>query len=144
MNSYTREESILKIILIMIFIVALVTGLNLFIRGVGGIPGFQGQINASIDNELRFLSIFWVAFGYFCFSVSKGIRENRKYIPFIALIFFLSGVGRLFSLFSVGEPVPLFIAVMALELLLPILIFGLYFKIKRNENLPLQTNLNRS
>jgi len=138
LNSYSRGESILKVILIMIFIVALATGINLFVRGVGGIPDFQGQINASIDNELRFLSIFWVAFGCFCLSVSKGMRENRKYIPYIALIFFLSGVGRLISWLNVGEPIPLFIGVMALELLLPILIFGLFFKTRANDNLPLQ------
>jgi len=139
MNSYTRGESALKIILIMIFIVALATGLNLFIRGIGGIPDFQGPINASIDNELRFLSIFWIAFGCFCFSVSKGMRGNRKYIPYIALIFFLSGVGRLISWLNVGEPIPLFIAVMSLELLLPMLILGLFFKTKANDSLPLQT-----
>ena len=139
MSSNTRVESILKIILIMIFAVAVATGLNLLLRGVAGIPEFQGQVNASIVNELRFLSIFWIAFGFFCLSISKSLDGNRKYIPYIALIFFVSGIGRLISWISVGEPITLFMGVMVLELTLPILILGLFLKTKANGALSVQT-----
>ena len=38
-----------KIILYVIFAVALITGLNAFIGGVAAIPGYQGPVDATVD-----------------------------------------------------------------------------------------------
>ena len=51
-------------------------------------------------------------------------------MPFIAVIFFLGGVGRLLSMILVGMPIMLFVSVMVLELVLPPVIYVLYGKQK--------------
>ena len=123
-------DKALKVFLYLIFIVALVTGINVFINGVTGVPEFQGEVNASVDNELRFLSAFWIGFGFFCLSVAKNFGNNRQFVPYIALLFFISGVGRLMSLVFVGQPIGLFVAVMAVELVLPLVMVAIHFFIK--------------
>ncbi len=93
-------------------------------------PDYRGPIDASIDNELRFFSVFWVGFGFFCFSVARAIEKNRHFIPYIALLFFLSGIGRLVSLIFVGKPINLFVGVMFLELFMSPALYFLHIRSK--------------
>jgi len=119
-----------KVILYLISVVALLTGLNALIGGVAAIPGYQGVFDATVDNEIRFFSVFWIGFGLVCFSTARALDANRRFIPYIASLFFLSGVGRLLSLTLVGRPVLPLVAVMVLELTVPIFILVLHFRNK--------------
>lgn len=115
-------EVILRYILVGICLVAVATGANVILQGISGIPESGLISQASVDNELRFMTVFWVAFGVYCFSLSKNVSKNRKGIFYIALIFFCSGLARLLSCLLVGKPIPLFVGAMALELVLPLVI----------------------
>jgi uncharacterized membrane protein HdeD (DUF308 family) len=126
-------ETIIRYLLVGIFLVATATGLNIILQGISGIPEPGLISQASVDNELRFMSVFWVSFGVYCLTISKSVRENKKSISYIALIFFCSGVARLLSFFQSGEPIQLFVGAMALELCLPILIFALLVSIRGNK-----------
>ncbi len=50
------------------------TGLNVLIGGAPAIPGAVPGTEATVDNELRFFSVFWLAYGGFCFG-SLGISS---------------------------------------------------------------------
>ncbi|MBL4796793.1 MAG: DUF4345 domain-containing protein [Oleispira sp.] len=122
-------ESILKCILYAISLVALVTGLNVLIGGAAAIPGSSGAVEATVDNELRFFSAFWIAYGAFCFWVARNIKEQRFFIPLIASVFFLSGLGRLISILLIGPPSSILIPPMILELVMPIVMAMIYRKL---------------
>ncbi len=124
-------ESTLKYVLYAIALVALVTGLNVLIGGASAIPGAIGGVEATVDNELRFFSIFWLAYGAFCFWVAKNIKDQSVFIPIIAMVFFLGGVGRLLSTLLVGPPASILIPAMILELVLPVVIYALYWKLNK-------------
>ncbi|GLQ30719.1 DUF4345 domain-containing protein [Litoribrevibacter albus] len=121
-------ESTLKYLLYAISAVALITGLNVVIGGAAAVPGSLGSVEATVDNELRFFSIYWVAFGVFCFWVARNIDTQFFFIPFIALFFFLGGVGRLISTLTIGNPASILVPAMVLEFVLPVLIYWLYVK----------------
>jgi len=122
-------ESTLKYILYAIALVALGTGLNVLIGGASAIPGATGGVEPTVDNELRFFSMFWVAYGAFCFWVARNIKEQYFFVPCIALVFFLGGVGRLVSTLSVGSPASILIPAMILEFVFPIVIYVVYRKL---------------
>ena len=122
-------ESILKYILYAISLVALVTGLNVLIGGAAAIPGSSGAVEATVDNELRFFSVFWIAYGAFCFWVARNIKDQRFFIPLIASVFFISGIGRLISILLIGPPSSILIPPMILELVMPIVIAMIYWKL---------------
>jgi uncharacterized protein DUF4345 len=124
-------ESILKYLLYAIAVVALVTGANVLIGGAAAVPGSLGSVEATVDNELRFFSVYWVAYGAFCFWVARNLRSQSFFVPFIALFFLLGGVGRLISTLTIGSPAFVLVPAMVLEFVLPVAIFGLYWKYQK-------------
>jgi hypothetical protein len=127
-------ESILKYILYAISLVALVSGLNVLIGGAAAIPGSSGAVEATVDNELRFFSVFWIAYGAFCFWVARNIQEQKMFIPLIAAVFFLGGIGRLISILLMGPPSSILIPPMILELVMPIVMYVIYRKLYIKNN----------
>ncbi len=105
------------------------TGLNVLIGGAPAIPGAVPGTEATVDNELRFFSVFWLAYGGFCFWVARNIQCEHRFIPVIALAFFVGGVGRLISMLSGGPPAAILIPAMILEFIIPLIIYGLYRKL---------------
>ncbi|NRB41792.1 MAG: DUF4345 domain-containing protein [Pseudomonadales bacterium] len=126
-------ESTLKYILYTIFVVSLITGLNILIGGALAVPGATIAVQAQIDNELRFFSMFWLAYGGFCFWTGRNLRKRNHFIPLIALVFFLGGVGRLFSTLMVGSPGSFLLGAMIVEFVLPLVMYVIYKKQKNNE-----------
>lgn len=127
-------EVALKYILYAVSLVAAITGLNVLLGGAAAVPGASGAVEATIDNELRFFSVFWLAYGGFCFWTSRNIQEQRIFVPIIALIFFMGGVGRLVSTILVGPPASILVPAMVLELVLPIVIYVLYRKLYKEDS----------
>ena len=121
-------ESTLKVILYAIALVALVTGANVMIGGAAAVPGALGGVEATVDNELRFFSVFWLAYGGFCFWVARNLAEQSKFVPFIAGVFFLGGMARLVSTLVIGPPASILIPAMVLEFVLPVVIYVVYRK----------------
>lgn len=132
------KDVILRYLLIGIFLVATATGLNVIFQGIAGIPESGLITQASVDNELRFMAVFWVAFGVYCLMLSRNIYENKKNIVFVAVVFLCSGVARLLSFVTVGQPIELFIGAMAVELVLPVVLFGLSNSLNSQDERQLQ------
>lgn len=121
-------ESTLKYLLYAIAAVALVTAANVLIGGAAAVPGSLGPVDTTVDNELRFFSVYWGAYGVFCFWVARNLGSQIFFVPFIALFFLLGGVGRLVSTLTIGSPAFVLVPAMVLEFVLPMLIFWLYWK----------------
>lgn len=121
-------ESTLKYILFAISAVALVTGVSVLVGGASAVPGSSGAVEATVDNELRFFSVYWVAFGVLCFWVARNISAQHRFIPFITLFFLLGGVGRLISTLIIGTANPVLVAAMVLEFVLPVVMYVFYRK----------------
>jgi len=132
------KDVILRYLLIGIFLVATATGLNVIFQGIAGIPESGLITQASVDNELRFMAVFWVAFGVYCLMLSRNVYENKKNIVFVAVVFLCSGVARLLSFVTVGQPIELFIGAMAVELVLPVVLFGLSNSLNSQDERQLQ------
>ena len=132
------KDVILRYLLIGIFLVATATGLNVIFQGIAGIPESGLITQASVDNELRFMAVFWVAFGVYCLMLSRNIYENKKNIVFVAVVFLCSGVARLLSFVTVGQPIELFIGAMAVELVLPVVLFALSNSLNSQDERQLQ------
>jgi len=132
------KDVILQYLLIGIFLVATATGLNVIFQGIAGIPESGLISQASVDNELRFMAVFWVAFGVYCLMLSRNIYENKKNIVFVAVVFLCSGVARLLSFVTVGQPIELFIGAMAVELVLPVVLFALSNSLNSQDERQLQ------
>lgn len=121
-------ELTLKSLLYSIFIISLFTGMNGIIGGAAAIPGVTDVVGAAIDNELRCVSVFWVAFGVFCFWVARNIANRYHFIPSITLVVLLSGLARLLSIQLVGMPGNALLTAMIIEF---ILFVALYFSYKK-------------
>lgn len=126
-------DSIIKYTLYVIFLVSFITGANILFGGSIAVPGATITAQVQIDNELRFFAMFWMAYGVFCFWVAKNLVERHHFIPFIALVFFLGGVGRLLSVLMAGNPGEFLLGAMALEFILPMVIYGVYKKQSNTE-----------
>lgn len=127
MNNGNKFESAIKIILYSIFAVSLITGMNVLLGGALALPEVS-NVEATVDNELRFFSVFWLAYGGFCFWVARNLSKEHHFVPFIAIVFFMGGIGRLLSMLLAGMPISLFIPAMILEIVLPPIIYVLYVK----------------
>ena len=122
-------EATLKYVLYAMSLVAILTGVNVLVGGAEAIPGASGAVEATVDNELRFFSVFWLAYGGFCFWVARNIQEQSFFVPFIALVFFLGGVGRLVSTLVIGTPASILIPAMILEFVIPVVLYVCYRKL---------------
>ncbi len=103
---------------------------NLFARIVSSIfntdPVLTGLGNANADSELRFYSAFFFVYGLFVVKVGSNLNEYTNWVPPIIGVFFLGGLARLLSYYLIGEPHIFFQVLLALELLLPPLFFGIW------------------
>ncbi len=126
LNNIDRLDLFLRIILYAIFVVALLSGVNILLGGVSSVPGATNSVDISVDNELRFFSVFWLAYGICCFMIARNLERYRNFILFIAAIFFLGGVARFLSILLVGMPSSILIPAMILEFILPLFLYALH------------------
>lgn len=75
------------------------------------------------DSELRFYSVFFVAYGVVLVQTAGNLSRHSHRVPILLGLFFVGGVVRLLSLFMVGQPHALFLILMGIELLFPPLLY---------------------
>lgn len=92
------------------------------------ITGFD---NADIDGEFRFYSVFWIAYGCILLHAARHLDKMLNWVPLLAGLFFMGGIGRVLSIVQYGEPHLLFQILLAIELVLPVVIMGLWLSIRR-------------
>lgn len=112
----------LQVVLAVGGLVAIGTGLMHIAGGVDTFPGSPSAENPA-DNEARFLSAFWVAFGAVALWAVPRVEREALVVRVLGGALFLGGLARLVSIIDVGEPDSFQYVLMAIELVLgPLLI----------------------
>lgn len=103
-------------------LVELLLPLNLHLDDVVGFTP------ATVDSELRFYSVFFVAYGAVVAMTAKHLKTHLYYVPYLLALFFLGGLARAGSLYSVGTPHQVFSYLLYIELGAPIVLYMIYLK----------------
>jgi peptidoglycan/LPS O-acetylase OafA/YrhL len=106
---------------------------TLVLLGPTVLPG-AGAVSATIDSEMRFQAVFFLAYGTAILWFGRRWRDNVREICALLAIFFIGGIARLISLIAAGPPDPFFVAMTSIELLFPLLMAGLGVKALREHS----------
>ena len=97
----------------------------------GALTGRDGPLAGrwppTMDSELRFYAPFWGAYGILLIAVARDLPRHGRWVPWLALLFFAGGAGRAISWAAVGSPHPFFLLLMAIELVTPPILAGLWW-----------------
>jgi len=116
------SRRLLQIVVAVLGLLPIGTGLAAFALGPALMPGGQ-PVSPSIDNEYRFLAVFWFAFGVVIYWMLPNIERQTSLVRFLCGVIFLGGVGRLISYMTFGAPHGAYSAAMVLELIgMPLLV----------------------
>lgn len=95
------------------------------------IPG-SVPVNPTIDSEDRFYAMLFAAYGVVLLWCIKDIERKSMVVYFLAVTFFVGGLARLVSMAVVGLPNAFFIAMTALELIIPFLMAFMQWRISKS------------
>jgi hypothetical protein len=98
--------------------VAVATGIFGIATGADGVPG-DDAASASVESELRFLYVFWAAYGLALIRVAPRAVGEAWAVRALALVLFAAGLARAVAWLDGGRPHGLFVALMIVELVLP-------------------------
>lgn len=93
----------------------------------GSIP-----VNATMDSEDRFFGAIFLAYGVALLWCAVDVDRKLTQVKLAALAFFAGGLARLVSMAATGLPAPFFIAMTAVELLLPGILVWLAVYVEAN------------
>lgn len=138
------SNAILRSGLYFISIAAVLIGSAIAIFGINPVGQFFNAIISTVynagpltelgtpndDSELRFYSVFFVAYGVILFQTARDLTRHGHRLPLLLGLFFLGGIARLLSYLTVGQPHALFMLLMTIELAMPPLLYC-FWKISR-------------
>ena len=78
--------------------------------------------SAQVDSEMRFFSAWYAAAGVLILLHRRGIEHEVLLIRWISGAVFVAGSGRALSLLMVGDPGPVALTLMCIELALPFIL----------------------
>lgn len=107
----------------MLGLVPIATGLYGIGTGAGGMTG-ENAAAVNVDNELRFIYAFWVAYGAAWVYVGLRAPESRAAVTALAAVLFAGGLARAIAWVDEGRPDTLYVVLMALELAIPPVLVG--------------------
>ena len=89
----------------------------------GGAAGLEGSVvSATLDNQLRYLSTFYVSLTLLIWWMIPNIERHTVPLRILVGAIFLGGLARAYSLMTVGHPGAPFFNGMIIELALIIVI----------------------
>ena len=136
---------LLQILLIALGAAAVMIGTSIYLAGPSWTGGTtESLVNAllggsvmtppywrTVDSEFRFYAPFFITYGGVLIWTALTLRQHLSWVPGLAALFFVGGLGRLISFFVAGAPHPAFIVLMAIELILPVVVVALWWLIER-------------
>ncbi|MEV0001625.1 DUF4345 domain-containing protein [Micromonospora sp. NPDC050980] len=99
-------------------VLPVVTGLLAVTGGPAGMLVAQ-RTNSTVDSEVRFMAVYWLAYGVFVLRLVPRIAHAGGAFRAALVVMFGSGLARLLSILEVGRPHPVLFAATFVELLLP-------------------------
>jgi len=111
-----------RVLLVLLGLVAVITGGRSVVSGLDGLVDVVSRPAIELDNNVRFLSAIWTALGFGLFSCVPDPRGNRSALRVLVWLVFAGGVGRLVAFGLHGLPLTPYLAIVASELLAPLLL----------------------
>ena len=122
-------ELTIKILLGIITAICFLGGTNLMIKGTKTFLPHSLLPQPRLDNLFRFLSGIYLGLGFLLSWVTFHSHQAGDLIYFIGIVVIFSGLGRLYSRFSVGSPGNYYDSMMIVEIFLGVsIIFANYLK----------------
>lgn len=100
------------------------------IYGPSVIPG-SIPVNATMDSEDRFYATIFLGYGLTLLWCVFDIERKSRIVNFLAWIFFAGGLARLMSMSAVGQPAMFFVIMTILELIIPLFIMFMQWRISK-------------
>lgn len=122
----------LQVLLSLVGMVMFVFGVVPMVFGADSILG-AGAFTASLDSEVRFFGAWYAAAGVVVLRAVPRVEFETTVIRAVAAVFFMAGSARLLSLIVVGEPHPVTLVLMVVELALPFVIIPWQASVARND-----------
>lgn len=116
-----RSRVGLRLFLLVLGAVAIGAGGLVMVLGATTIVGVDDP-SPAVDSEMRFFATWYVAAGLYLLTAAKDLDAKTPAIRGVIVAFGLAGVARAISWGMVGRPPALAIALMAIELLLPVVV----------------------
>lgn len=79
------------------------------------------DVNPTSDGEDRFYAGLFLCYGVALLWCARDAQDKRVYVNLLATVLFVGGIGRLLVVVLVGTPHPFYLAMLAVELVLPVL-----------------------
>jgi hypothetical protein len=111
-----RRRKALQVALAIFGLIPMLTSVSAFVLGPEGMPG-GGDVPPSVDNEYRFLAVYWFGSGVAIYWAIPRIERVTGLFRFVSGIVVLSGIGRLLSTLVAGTPHWSYVAAMLFELI---------------------------
>src|SRR5262249_15895045 len=118
----------LQVLLALFGATAIFISLLHIVLGPPAIPG-SIPVNATMDSEDRFYATLFLAYGVALLWCVREVEHKARVVYFLMLTFFVAGLAGIVSLLRVGLPNPFFIVMTVLELLLPIILAYMQYRI---------------
>ena len=117
-GSEPRGARALSALLVVGGAVPIATGAFAVLTGAGGMPG-QNEASASVESELRFFAVFWIAYGAALIWTAPRAARETTLVRALMAVLFVGGIARAIAWAAEGRPHGLFIVLMAIELVMP-------------------------
>lgn len=92
------------------------------------LTGLRGR---DVDNEFRFYSVLWFAFGVLAIQAGLALPSSLGRTRVLLIVFLAGGIGRALSVMAVGPPHPLFVILMWIEIIMSVSLLGACFAVAR-------------
>ncbi|MBB4136309.1 DUF4345 domain-containing protein [Gordonia humi] len=79
-----------------------------------------GEVNATMDSDLRFLNVLFVAYGAAFVWASRDVVGRAREINVLGLLFFVGAIGRVLAWILSGAPTPFYVAMLIVEFVIPV------------------------
>jgi peptidoglycan/LPS O-acetylase OafA/YrhL len=119
-----RGRHVARVLCLITGAVALVAGLHGALTGVGGMAG-DSAATTNVDSEYRFLSVFWAGFGALVLFVARRARPDPRAVGGLMTLLLCGGLARALSWAAEGRPEWPYLALLALELVVPVIVLAL-------------------
>jgi Domain of unknown function (DUF4345) len=106
--------------LVLFGVIVIAISLAHFAVGPDAIIG-GSHVNPTSDGEDRFYAGLFLCFGVALLWCARDVERKAIYVTALAAALFAGGIGRLIALVAVGPPNAFYVAMLVLELVLPLL-----------------------
>lgn len=101
--------------------IPVVAGAATVVLGSGSIPA-AGDLNANVESELRFYSVWWIGAGLFLWWLAPRVLERTRELRVFCALLFLAATSRLLAVLDTDWPSTGQVVLMGVEYTLALLL----------------------